>query len=260
MDEKSQHSIAASLESETELLPYLPYLVQDLWALGSSVDQILDAIGELNLPQSKINVLDLGCGKGAVSILIAERFGYSVTGIDAMPEFLKVAGRKAEQLNLINLCKFIKDDIFEFTKTRHEFDLVLLASLGGIFGTNKETIARLRTQVKPGGYILIDDGYLKEGITLKRKHYEHYRSHSETINELTAYSDKLIQEINTSQVSKKINEEYLTLIKKRGIELAAAKPELKELITEYVRTQIEECEVIEKYLEGVLWVIEKYGK
>ncbi len=257
MDEKSQRSIADSLESDAKLLPYLPYLIQDLWAMGSSVEQIIESIAELNLPKRTTKILDLGCGKGAVSISIAVKFGFHVTGIDAMPEFLKDAERKAQEFNTAELCEFIKADIFEYTKIEHDFDVVMLASLGGMFESNKATLAILRTQIKPGGYILIDDGYLKEGVTLKRKHYEHYRNRKETINELTSLGDKIVKEVNTSGGSKKINKEYLNVIKKRGIELAASKPELKDLITGYVQNQNDECKLIEQYLEGVIWVIRK---
>ncbi len=45
----SQQSIADSLEVEKILLPYMPYLLQDLWVLGSSVDKILEAIASLPL-------------------------------------------------------------------------------------------------------------------------------------------------------------------------------------------------------------------
>jgi 2-polyprenyl-3-methyl-5-hydroxy-6-metoxy-1,4-benzoquinol methylase len=71
------------------MLPYIPYLLQDLWALGSSVEIILKVIKELELPKSA-KVLDLGCGKGAVSIQIASRFGFHVTGIDAMEHFFRI--------------------------------------------------------------------------------------------------------------------------------------------------------------------------
>ncbi|MCK5199726.1 MAG: hypothetical protein KAR21_15320 [Spirochaetales bacterium] len=33
MNDKSQQSVANSLEVEEQLLPYMPYLLQDLWAL-----------------------------------------------------------------------------------------------------------------------------------------------------------------------------------------------------------------------------------
>jgi cyclopropane fatty-acyl-phospholipid synthase-like methyltransferase len=45
-------------------------------------------IGTLPLSSDSAKVLDLGCGKGAVSVQIASKFGFDVVGIDAMSEFL----------------------------------------------------------------------------------------------------------------------------------------------------------------------------
>jgi len=90
-------SVADSLEADKKLLPYMSYLLQDLWALGSSVDQILDLLSTLSLSQDSAKVLDLGCGKGALSVQIASRFGFDTVGVDAMPEFLKDASKKASE-------------------------------------------------------------------------------------------------------------------------------------------------------------------
>lgn len=257
MSEKTQKSIADSLETNERMLPYLPYLLQDLWAMGCSLNQIISVVSSLKLPSQNTKVLDLGCGKGAVTINLALKFGFSVTGVDAMQVFLDEANEKSIEYNVSHLCNFIKADINDFIKSPHNFSIVILASLGGILGTYNETISKIRTQVKSGGYIVIDDGYLKEGIKLERKGYEHYRTHHKAIMELSAFGDKIINEINTSQINSTINNEYSKLIKKRGEELIKEKPELYDLINTYVENQFVECEVIEKYLEGALWLIQK---
>lgn len=169
MDANSQKSVADSLETSKELLPYMPYLLQDLWTMGCSANQILDLITNLKFPAGSVNVLDLGCGKGALSIQIAVKFGFNVTGVDAMSEFLKVAEEKSTEFKVASLCTFINDDILRYVKEKHDFNIVVLSSLGGIYGSNKQTIEKLRTQVVTGGYIIIDDGYLKKGDALIRK-------------------------------------------------------------------------------------------
>jgi tRNA1(Val) A37 N6-methylase TrmN6 len=50
--------------------------------MGSSVDQILDMLGTLPLSQDTAKVLDLGCGKGALSVQIASRFGFDIVGVE----------------------------------------------------------------------------------------------------------------------------------------------------------------------------------
>lgn len=111
MSGRTEQSVANTLEVDKRLLPYMPFLLQDLWALGSSIDYIIDVVAGLNLPYDQTKVLDLGCGKGAVSIRIASKFGFQVVGIDAMTVFLEDARKKAMDYNVSHLCRFINQDI-----------------------------------------------------------------------------------------------------------------------------------------------------
>jgi cyclopropane fatty-acyl-phospholipid synthase-like methyltransferase len=257
MSGRTEQSVANSLEVDKRLLSHMPFLLQDLWALGSSIDYIMDVVGGLNLPSHQTKVLDLGCGKGAVSIGIASKFGFRIVGIDVMNVFLEYARKKAMDYNVSHLCEFINQDIMEYVSVEHGFDLVILASLGGVIGSFTDTIAALRCQVRSGGYMLVDDGYLREDGFLKRKGYEHYKSHKDTIKELTFFNDFVLKEINTTALSLKINSEYLEVITHRGMELAAEHPELEEYIRSYIRVQEEECHVIQDQMEGALWLVQK---
>lgn len=257
MSEKIQQSIADSLEADALLLPHMPFLLQDLWALGSSVPIIIEALQGLQLRPERTRVLDLGCGKGAVSVQIADKLGFRVLGIDAEPSFLKQAEQQAQKHQVAHLCEFRKQDIHQFIAEDHDFDVVLLASLGGILGDFTETMAKLRRQVRSDGYILIDDGYLKQCERLDRKGYGHYRSLEVTQRELTAHGDQIIYQTSTSAISKEINDEYLRLICARGKELAALKPEIQIQLDAYIALQAEECQVIDRDIEGTLWLIQK---
>jgi len=257
MSEHIEQSIADSLEANKKILPYMPYLLQDIWALGCSLESIIEAAGFVDL-NNKSKVLDLGCGKGAVSIQLAAEFGCKVLGIDALESFLKDAQIKASEQKVTHLCEFVQEDILDYVKTEHQFDMVILASLGGIFGSFKNTIATLRSQVKKGGYMIVDDGYLLTRNSLDRKGYRHYRNYKNTLGELTSFNDKLIKEINTTDISRQINDEYLHVIEKRGKGLITKKPELKRELETYVQLQHEECEVIERDIEGALWLLQKY--
>jgi len=257
MSSNKNKSISDSLEAREHLIPYMPYLLQDLWELGCSLEQIVDAVGTLNLSNTSCKILDLGCGKGAVAVNLALNYGPNVVGIDAMPEFLQAAEQKAEEYGVSHLCQFREDDILKFTSIEHNYDLVILASLGGIFGSLEKTIAKLRSQVKQGGYIIIDDGYLKNHTRLNRKLYEHYRDHKATIKELTSFNDTLIDEIRTNEVNKRMNEEYLKVLNKRSNELTLQHPELKADLNEYIQLQREECEVLDRELEGIIWILKK---
>ena len=257
MKSSSKKSVADSLETDEHLLPHMPYLLQDLWAMGCSVNQVLDVIETLKLTGKPVKVLDLGCGKGAVSVQIAAKYAYHVTGIDAMPEFLKVAKEKAKEYNVSHLCTFIDFDILQYVLEKHDFDVVILASLGGVLGSIKTTVEKLRAQVKKEGYIIIDDGYLKRRDRISRSGYGHYRNYNVTKGELTGFNDTLLAEESTTEASKEINDSYLEVINNRAQELIGQKPELAVQLKSYIQQQKEECDILEHELEGTIWVIQK---
>jgi cyclopropane fatty-acyl-phospholipid synthase-like methyltransferase len=256
MNKKTKASIASSLDGDLEILPYLPDLLIDLWSLGSALDVIVKMVQSLNL-SSSAHLLDLGCGKGATAITIASRLDVQVTSIDANPEFLIIAGQKAVEHQVSEKCQFILDDIFNYVKQRREFDLVIFASLGGLFGNFKKTIGQLRRLVRTGGYIIIDDGYLKGKERVNRPGYKHYFSHEKCIAQLLSYGDTLLQEVSTVNESRQINQEYLEIITKRGQQLVQERPDLEPLVRRYIDTQKIECDLIEKFIHGATWMLKK---
>ncbi len=257
MNDETQQSAANSPEVEKKILPYISYLLQDLWALGSSVDQIPDLVSALPLSSDTVKVLDLGCGKGAVSVQIASNFGFDVAGIDVMPEFLEYTYKKSSEYQVSGLCTFIEQDILTYVTDKQNFNIVILASLGGILGNNKNTIGKMRTQIRPGGYIIIDDGYLKKNELLNRKGYKHYQNYEKTVEELTMFNDRLLSEIPTAEASLKINNEYLKVIENRSIELIDQYPELEKDLNNYMHLQREECDILNIKIEGMIRVLKK---
>lgn len=225
--------------------------------MGSSIDQILSGIESLDLPVNT-TILDLCCGKGGVSVRVAKKFGFKVTGVDVMSVFLDIAQKKSDEYRVSHLCEFVKQDVNEYVKNLHNFDLVILAAAGAVLGNIKQTIGILRSQIKNGGYIFIDDGYLRdETKVMDRKGYEYCLNYQDTINTLLGYGDRMIAEINTSAVSKNINHEYHKLIEKRGAELILKHPEMEADIRKYIANQAEECDVLDKEIEGMLWILQK---
>jgi ubiquinone/menaquinone biosynthesis C-methylase UbiE len=237
----------------------MPYLLQDLWALGSSVDEICDLAGGLDLDPGGAGVLDLGCGKGAVGIRLAKMFGIKVTGVDLMAEFLHEAENRAKDHKVAHLCTFIRQDICAYVKTDHRFDAVILASLGSVIGTIGKTVQTLRTQIRPGGYMFIDHGYLMSADRLDRPGYEDCRNYGETIGLLTSCGDVLLNEIDTTTVSNAVNADYLMKIKTRGGELMRQLPDLKKEISEYIERQEEECRILEREFVSAVWLLQKTG-
>ncbi len=168
-----------------------------------------------------------------------------------------VAREKSNEYKVTSLCTFMNEDILNYVTDIHDFNIVVLASLGGIFGSNKQTIEKLRTQVCHGGYIIIDDGYLKKRDALNRKGYAYCRNYENTVKEFTFFNDSLISEISTAEFSKKINTEYLEEIEKRCAELITQHPQMKNDLKNYLDLQREECEILNNEIEGMIWLLQK---
>ena len=226
--------------------------------MGSSPDKVVEMLKPLNLPQNNTRVLDLGCGKGAVSITLSKELGFKSVGIDACKPFLEEAKRRANQFNVSDLCRFEFGDIRNYVKIARDFDVVVYASLGNILGGFNEIVGQLRKIVRSNGYMIIDDGFLKTSEKIDRAGYEHYVSYDETIVQLTSHGDKIMKEIQlTDEENREIGYGYLGVIKKRAAEIIIKKPELKEQINEYLRNQEIECEIIDKYFCGAIWLLQK---
>ena len=98
---------------------------------------------------------------------------------------------------------------------------------------------------------------LKKEKFLNRKGYRHYRNYEETVDELTKFNDRLLAEIPTTEVSKKINDEYLKVIENRTIELMNQYPTLEKVLKSHLDLQREECDIVNCELEGMVWVLKK---
>jgi len=102
-----------------------------------------------------LNVLDVGCGTGAISKGIAEHVGPTghVTGIDNTEAFI-LSGRETYQ-NVSNL-RLIHTDLFEY-KPEEKFDLIVSARTLQWLSTPKEALIKMKNMLKPGGQISVLD-------------------------------------------------------------------------------------------------------
>ena len=253
-----EEKLARSLTAETvELLPFLPYLLQDLWELGSKPEDMIKLIKK-NIPISKeTKILDLACGKGAVAVKIAQSLGIYVYGFDIIPEFIEYARQKAKEFNVESLCHFTRADVNETVNTERNYDCVIFGAAGNILGTPHETLSRLLKTVRPQGYILIDDAYLSnnagnEGV--KYKNYE-YLSREELLSLFRESGLKFVEEISAT-------EEYdfdsdNRAIALRAEELIAKHPEKRAMFEGYVQSQLNECSDLENSLVGVTWLLQR---
>ncbi len=256
MHDDLAEQVAWAMETEVALLPLLPALLADLHELGTSADEIVTALKDAGV-QPGAYVLDLGCGKGAVAVALAEHLGVHVEGIDAFVPFLEAARALAAKRGVSNRCNFREGDLHAFLGQPGSYDAVLLLSVGPVSGDHHKTVANLRTLVRPGGLIVIDDGFLAEG-TAPIPEYEAYVGHAETLRRLTVAGDLLVMEIiSDAEETRALNERNTDLIRQRARTLKARHPDLSNALEAYVARQELESERLGTTLICATWVLQR---
>ena len=247
-----EEKLAKSLTAESiELIPYLPYLLQDLWELGSSPKDIINMIQKHIQVSEKTKVLDLACGKGAVSVQLAEALGCMVKGIDIIPEFIDFAKKKAKEYGVENLCEFKVGDINEAVKVEKDYDIVILGAVGDVLGNPEETIQKLKGTVKNYGYIFIDDAYGNDNSD------EKYPTKEKWLSLFQNVGVKLLDErFNEDDELESLNDEQQSFIVKRANELKKRHPEKAYLFESYIKSQQAECDELENEISGVTMLLQ----
>jgi len=122
---------------------------------SAKIERMLDL-----LPlQTDAKVLDLGCGRGELALRIIERFQAEVTAIDISSPMLDAARERAEWCGALPRLRLLKLDIAEYRPEPASFDLTVMLGAGGITGGFAGICGGLARWTRPGGYVLIGDGF-----------------------------------------------------------------------------------------------------
>jgi ubiquinone/menaquinone biosynthesis C-methylase UbiE len=258
MEESHDELVAASMDAHVNIAKFLPELVADMWALGSTPHVVVDLLRPLGLQPDGRGLIDLGCGKGALGITVAKELGIRTLGVDLSEEFLAEAKKKAAEYDVEGLCEFEQRDLREVLREDGDFDVATLVSLGGVLGRFDQCVAGMRRAVKPGGFLIIDDGFLTHKESVARPGYGHYQTHERTLDYLSAYGDTLVDErLYTQEETRAINDEYLRCIRGRIPALVRRFPEAEAALKRYVATQESECEFIDREITGAIWLLRR---
>jgi SAM-dependent methyltransferase len=113
-------------------------------------------IAEVLPPAQYPEVLDMGCGRGRHSLLLAGK-GYQVTGVDLSPRAINIARRKAEENNMPNV-RFVTGDM----RTWQGGPFSLVCNLFTSFGyfedndDNLRIIGNMQVNLREGGGLVMD--------------------------------------------------------------------------------------------------------
>ena len=251
--------IAYALEAHPALLPYLPELLADLQELGSDAQAITNVLNDLKLKKST-TVIDLGCGKGAVAIKIAENLNFKVLGIELFEPFIDSCNELAHLRGVSEICHFIHGDILKLAGKIEPCDVAIFAALGDVLGPLDQTVSVIRQYVKPGGYMVISDGFIKDGGSSGFPGFEQYTEHAAMIARLTACADTLVCEIiEANDFDRSVDDENTEseMITSRAKTIATRQPEIAAEVLNYAETQAAEYDFIDKNFICAIWVLRR---
>lgn len=236
-----EESVMATLDvADKELYPFLPYILQDIWEMGTLPEVIIRLLSGHTGLRDGFSVLDLGCGKGAVSVQVAARFGCRCHGIDAIPEFIAEARQKAAEYRADHLCTFETGDIRLRINNLPAYDVIVLGALGPVFGNYTATLSAVKGCLAESGIILIDDGYIDDHSDFS---HPQIQKRSEILRQINISGFRILEEEMIRQEDMQtVNAGIFEKLENRCMELAGRYPDRQSLFKSYIRTQSEENE------------------
>lgn len=102
--------------------------------------------------------LDLGCGPGGITGLLADRVGPKgrVTGLDADPVFVEYTRKQALSANRTNI-EFVTGDAYETGLPGGAFDLVHVRFLASTAGEPARLFREAMRVARPGGFVAFQE-------------------------------------------------------------------------------------------------------
>jgi len=236
MDKQLDECVVHALDGdEKDLFPYLPYILQDLNEFGADPETMVQLIQKHTNAGKKLKVLDLGCGKGAVSVKISAQLGAACHGIDAVPDFIEDAQKNACATRVEHLCTFETGDIRQIIHELPEYDVIILGAIGPVFGNYFETLSLLKKHLKNDGILIIDDGYTEDNSSFQHPRIQSLDSITEQVRKAGMVISDIIAVTNESITE--TDNVILSCLKSRCEELIKLHPEKQHLFENYIRSQ-----------------------
>ncbi|HBJ86111.1 MAG TPA: methyltransferase type 11 [Verrucomicrobiales bacterium] len=124
---------------------------------SAKADQLVDL---LDLPKSG-RVLDVGCGKADLLLRVMARYGVARVGVDPNGELVRAARASAEARGISGFVELHEARVADVALEPESFDVALCIGSTHAYGKFDQALTALSHLVRPGGQVLIADGYWK---------------------------------------------------------------------------------------------------
>lgn len=250
-----EESVVTAMDgSDNELFEYLPYILQDMWEIGANPEVITELIrGRFDNP-AQLKVLDLGCGKGAVSIKVSKTLGCFCHGIDAITQFVEYAKEKAVEYKVEHLCKFETGDIREKVVDLFDYDIVILGAIGPVIGDYYKTLTTLKPCLKKSGVVITDDAYIEDESSFS---HDLMFKKSVVLKQIKDAGFTIIKKVDViPEEIQTVDDFTFNNLKKRCLELIEMYPDKERLFKDYIKNQEKETYVLENMVTAYTMMLE----
>ena len=117
-----------------------------------------------------IEVLDVSCGRGTQSLLYAEEYGASVTGLDLAPDMLATAEERALGSGARERLRFLRGDSQQLPLPDDSFDVVINECAVGIPDDSQRVLDEMVRVARPGGVVVIHESVWKRPMSPEARH------------------------------------------------------------------------------------------
>jgi len=106
-------------------------------------------------------ILDVGCGSGVPTLMVAEMNSGEITAVDTDAKSINIFREKIKELNLSNRVSLSNCSFFDIKNKNNYYDLILAEGLLNVVGFEKGFL-KLTELLKRKGYIIIHDEFLNQ--------------------------------------------------------------------------------------------------
>jgi len=124
--------------------------------------QLVEHLAKLANVQPNSNILDIGCGFGASSLYLAEKYGASVTGITISPVQTEMAKQAAKEKHLDATFLLMDAESMDF---QQQFDLLWSVESISHYQDRRKFFASAAKLLKLDGAFAITDWFKKDHLT-----------------------------------------------------------------------------------------------